>query len=117
MTAEKSVVWLTGESVKSPPFSQEARLEAGYLIWRLQNGEMLTLPYSRPMPSIGKLCHELRIQDKDVTWRIIYRIDQDAIVIVMFFKKKTPTTPKNVVATSKRRLKEYDDGCKKAEKD
>lgn len=115
--AEKSVVWLTGGRVKSPPFSQEARLEAGYLIWRLQNGELLTLPYSRPMPSIGRQRHELRIQDKDVTWRIIYRIDQDAIVIVMFFKKKTPTTPKSVVARSKRRLREYDDGCEKAEKD
>ena len=90
MAAEKLVVWLTGERVKSPPFSRPARLEAGYLIWRLQNGELLALPYSRPMPSIGRQCHELRIQDKDVTWRIIYRIDQDAIVIVMFFKKRQP---------------------------
>ena len=44
MVAEKIVVWLTGGSVKSPPFSREARLEVGYLIWRLQNGELLTLP-------------------------------------------------------------------------
>ena len=115
--ADKIVVWLTGESLKSPPFSQDAKLEAGYLIWRLQNGELLGLPHSRPMSSIGRRCHELRIQDKDVTWRIIYRIDPDAIVIVMFFKKKTAATAKSVLETSKQRLKEYDDGCKEAEKD
>ncbi len=96
------MVWLTGESLKSPPFSQDAKLEAGYLIWRLQNGELLGLPHSRPMSSIGRRCHELRIQDKDVTWRIIYRIDPDAIVILMFFKKKTAATPKGVLETSSR---------------
>ena len=69
----KIVVWLTGASLQSPPFSQEAKLDAGYLIWRLQNGALLQLPSSRAMPSIGKRCHELRIQDKDVKWRIVYR--------------------------------------------
>ena len=97
--AGKIVVWLTGESLKSPPFSQDAKLEAGYLIWRLQNGELLGLPHSRPMSSIGKRCHELRVQDKDVTWRIIYRIDPDAIVIVMFFEKKTAATARGVLET------------------
>ena len=28
------------------------------------------------MPGIGKRCHELRIDDKNVTWRIIHRIDR-----------------------------------------
>lgn len=114
--ASRIVVWLTGESLKRPPFSKEAKLDAGYLIWMLQNGELLGLPHSRPMPSIGRRCQELRIRDEDVTWRIIYRIDLDAIVIVMFFKKKTAATPKGVLETSKKRLKEYDDGCKEAEK-
>jgi hypothetical protein len=50
-------VWLHGE-IETPPFSQEARVEAGTLLRRLQEGEMLELPHSRPMPSIGKQCHE-----------------------------------------------------------
>ncbi len=79
-TVNLELVWLKGE-VKSPPFSPEARLEAGFLLRKLQMGESLSMPHSRPMPIIGSGCHELRIQDKHKTWRIIYLIDVDAIVI------------------------------------
>jgi len=44
-----------------------------------------------------------------VTWRIIYRTDVDAIVIGDVFSKKTETTPDEVIKTSQRRFKEYDD--------
>lgn len=71
---DKPLVWLSGE-VKTPPFSSEARIEAGFLLRKLQAGHVLAMPHSRPMPSIGPRCHELRIQDKDKTWRIVYRID------------------------------------------
>jgi len=57
---DKPLVWLHGE-VKTPPFSRTARVEAGYLLRRLQTGEQLGLPFSRPMPSIGRRCHELRV--------------------------------------------------------
>jgi len=106
-TADKELVWLYGE-VKTPPFSQEARLEAGYLLRQLQLGIKLTLPHSRPMPSIGRRCHELRINDEHCTWRIVYRIDQDAIVILTVFDKKTNTTPGQIINTSKDRIKRYD---------
>ena len=59
------------------------------------------------MPAIGKRCHELRIIDKAATWRLIYRIDGDAIVIVEVFGKKTQTTPKSVIGVCKRRLLKY----------
>ncbi|HEY9605386.1 MAG TPA: hypothetical protein V6C85_27525 [Allocoleopsis sp.] len=59
---DKPLVWLHGE-VKTPPFSQEARIETGVLLRRLQQGENLGLPHSRPMPSIGTHCHELRVRD------------------------------------------------------
>jgi len=60
------------------------------------------------MSSVGRRCHELRIEDTDVTWRIIHRIDPDAIVIAEVFKKKTEKTPRQVIETCKRRLREYD---------
>jgi len=41
------------------------------------------------MPTVGPRCHELRIVDAGVTWRLMYRTDEDAIVIVEVFKKKT----------------------------
>ena len=105
---EKPLVWLEGE-VRTPPFSQVARIEAGFLLRQLQLGEKLGLPHSRPMPSIGRGCHELRIVDQNATWRIIYRIDDDAIVIAEVFSKKTSKTPKAIVETVKKRLRAYDE--------
>lgn len=103
---EKSLVWLHGE-VKTPPFSIDARIEAGFLLRRLQQGEKLAMPQSRPMPGIGTRCHELRINDRDLTWRLVYRIESDAIVILEVFEKKTSKTPKIVMDTCKDRLKVY----------
>ncbi len=105
---DKPLVWLRGE-VKTPPFSSDARLEAGFLLRRLQRGEMLSLPHSRPMPSIGARCHELRIVDADKTWRIIYCIDPDAILLLDVFNKTTTQTPKRVIADCQRRLRQYDE--------
>lgn len=106
-SADKPLVWLEGE-IKTPPFSQAARLEAGYLLRKLQQGETLGMPHSRPMPAIGSRCHELRINDESATWRIIYRLDADAIVILEVFNKKSRATPKAVINVCKRRLKDYD---------
>jgi hypothetical protein len=53
--------------VKTPPFGEQARIEAGFLLRRLQQAEALSLPHSRPMPAIGAQCHELRINDKNRT--------------------------------------------------
>lgn len=60
------------------------------------------------MPSIGRRCHELRITDANVIWRIIYRIDPDAIIIGEVFKKKTQATPKAVIVTCQARFHQYD---------
>jgi len=105
--SDKPLVWLHGE-VRTPPFSKAARLEAGLLLRSLQRGENLSLPQSRPMPSIGPRCHELRIIDETVSWRIVYRIDQDAIVILEVFEKKTNRTPRHVIEVCKKRLKDYE---------
>ncbi len=75
---------------------------------RLQEGERFALPHSRPMPSIGARCNELRIQDENRSWRIIYRIDIDAIVILDVFAKTTLTTPRRIIENCKRRLRAYD---------
>lgn len=108
---DKPLVWLRS-AIKTPPLSREARLEAGYLLRLLQQGTSLSMPESRPMPSIASRCHELRINDRDSTWRVIYRIDRDAIVIAEVFSKKTQQTPQSVVALCRQRLKEYDDAAK-----
>jgi len=106
---DKPLVWMHGE-VKTPPFSKLARLQAGFLLRLIQKGEKISLPHSRPMPSIGRRCHELRIPDEGLSWRVVYRIDTDAIVIAEVFSKKTGKTPKSVIDTCKARLRDYDHG-------
>ena len=77
---DKPLVWLNGE-VKPPPFSESARLEAGLRLRRLQHGQILSLPQSRPMPSFGSQCHEL--------------------------SKKTQAMPPQVIETCRKRLAAY----------
>jgi phage-related protein len=108
---EKPVAWLHGE-VRTPPMSQAARTEAGYLLRELQRGKALGMPHSRPLPGLGARCHELRVPDERATWRVIYRVDVDAIVILEVFAKRTAQTPKAVLDVCRRRLKEYDDATK-----
>src|SRR4051794_35998679 len=103
LKADKPLLWLHGD-VKTPPFSRDGRIEAGTLLRRLQRGEKLSLPHSRPMPVLGLRCHELRIPDEDVTWRIVYRVDSDAVIIADVFAKKTSATPQQVIDVCKKRF-------------
>jgi phage-related protein len=102
----RPLVWLHGE-IKSPPFTAAGRFEAGTLLRQLQDGEMLGMPHSRPMPSIGTGCHELRLWNGGQAWRIVYAIAADAIVILEVFSKKTRATPHSVIVNCKRRLAAY----------
>ena len=99
-------MWLHGE-VKTPPFSAEARIEAGVLMRRLQEGVNIALPHARPLPSLGRSCYELRIPDENRTWRIVYYVDAVAIVILDVFAKTTSQTPQMVIDVCKARLKRY----------
>jgi phage-related protein len=111
---DKPLVWLHGE-VKSPPFTKQGRLECGYLLRLLQRGDTLGMPHSRPMPAVGPRCHEPRIKDASGNWRLMYRIDGDAIVTLDVFAKKTRTTPKAVIAACQKRLKDYDYAAKQTQ--
>ncbi len=99
-------MWLHGE-IRSPPFSTDARVEAGELLRRLQRREPLALPHSRPMPIVGPGCHELRIVDSRVSWRIVYHVQLDAVVILAIFAKKTRRTPVQQIEASRDRLRRY----------
>ena len=100
---DKPLVWLHGE-IRTPPFSPAAGLEVGFLLRRLQQGENLSLPHSRPMPAVGLNCHELRIIDRDSSWRLIYRADPDAIILLDVFEKKTRATPPMVSEAPRSKL-------------
>ena len=104
---DKPLAWLHGE-VSSPPLGLPGRLRLGDLLRRLQRGESLSFPLSRAIGTIGARCPELRVMDQGSSWRLIYRVDPDAIVIVEFFRKTTRATPTAVVDACRRRLRAYD---------
>lgn len=108
----RPLVWLQG-AIKSPPFTSNARIEAGFLLRRLQRGDKVGLPHVRPMPMLGARCAEVRIPDEGITWRILCRFDADAVIIVAVFAKKTQTTPKIVLSIALERLRFYDRVIKK----
>jgi phage-related protein len=104
--SHKPLVWLRS-AVKTPPFSATGRIEAGMLLRQLQRGDTITMPLSRPMPSIGANCHELRIVDGNKTWRVVYCIHSLAVVVLHVFPKTTQQTPKTAIDVCKTRLREF----------
>lgn len=103
----KPLAWLHGE-VKSPPFTPAGRIEVGQLLARLQEGESIGLPHSRPLPALGPRVHELRVRDAGHNWRVVYRTDPDAIVIAAVFAKTSVAGQRREFENAVRRLTRYD---------
>lgn len=113
--ARKPLVWLHGE-IKTPPFSFEGRQEAGMLLGLLQEGNVLGMPQAEALPDVGARCGALRVRDAEHNWRIMYRIDADAVLILDVYCKKTRKIPSEVIERCEKRLKQYDEVVKAAKK-
>lgn len=111
----KPLFWLHGE-VKTPPFTSEGRQEAGMLLRLLQEGEQLGMPQAEPLPSVGPRCGALRVRDAQHNWRIMYRIDADAVLVLEVYPKRTRQIPGEVMQRCKQRLKQYDAAAKSSRK-
>ena len=107
---------MAARRIKIPPLSVEARKEAGDLLRMLQEGESLSMPHAEPLPIVGPRCGALRIRDGDHNWRIMYRVDTDAVLVVEVYAKKKRKIPQEVIERCRRRLKDYDEIVKKAAK-
>jgi phage-related protein len=105
---DKPIVWISGQ-LKTPPMSREARVEGGWLLRRVQAGEKLSMPESRPLPVIDPRCHELRIDDieRKTEWRVVYYVGNLAVAVLEIFAKKTRATPVDVVEKCRRRLADF----------
>jgi phage-related protein len=108
MNQDKYLIWLANE-IKTPPFYRSVRIEVGFLLQQLLNGELPTLPMSKPMSSIDDRCHELRVNDlnNNKNWRVVYRIDDDAVIILEVFAKTTKKTPDLIIDRCQKRLRLY----------
>jgi phage-related protein len=88
-------------------FPKEARARLGKGLFRLQMGEQLQLPHSRPMAIVAAGVSELRVQDDDGIYRVFY-YTASALGVLVFhaFVKKTQRTPPLEIELARRRLKE-----------
>lgn len=86
------------------------------LLRLLQQGERLSMPQAEPLPDVGPRCGALRVRDADHNWRIMYRIDSDAILVLEVYAKKTRQIPKEVIERCQDRQKQYDAAIKAAKK-
>ncbi|MSU77014.1 MAG: type II toxin-antitoxin system RelE/ParE family toxin [Gemmataceae bacterium] len=104
----KAIVWLHGE-IKTPPFSEQARKEAGFLIGKLQDGESLGMPRAEPLPIVGPRCGAIRVRDAQHNWRIMYRVDVAEVLILDVYDKKTRKIPDQVIDRCRKRLRTHDE--------
>ncbi len=85
----------------------QVKQELGVLLRRLQQGEILGMPQSRPLKTVHKNAFELRLRDESGIFRVIYvLVIKNKILIPHAFKKKTPKTPTKEINLSKKRLEE-----------
>ena len=76
---------------------------------RLERGHVLSMPLSRPMPSIGSGVHELRFRGRDGIYRVVYWIAREGDLWMLHaFKKKSQRTPQGAVETARARLRRID---------
>ena len=74
------------------------------------------MPQSEPLTNVCSRCGALRVRDAEHNWRIMYRVDPDAVLILEVYAKKTRTIPRSVIARCKQRLKAYDEAVKAGKK-
>ncbi|WP_413578790.1 type II toxin-antitoxin system RelE/ParE family toxin [Bdellovibrio sp. HCB290] len=88
-------------------FPVEIREDLADALARLDQGMKLSMPLSRPMPSIGSGVHELRLKDRSGNYRVIYVFVGNGVIAMLHaFVKKSQATPRQNLELAKRRLKE-----------
>jgi len=103
----KKVVWNKHSLSFVRGLSVELKKEIGFLLNKLQLGEILKEPNSKPMKFIHPKGFELRIKDSSNAIRVIYVLfEKEIILIPHAFRKKSRSTPLKEIKLAKQRLKE-----------
>lgn len=105
---EKPLARFKGVQVRTPPMGEKARREAGFLLGRIQGGEVLEMPQARALFSVAPGLYELRIREADKNWRVFYRVDQDRVLLIHQINKTTRTLPDKDKKLIVSRLASYD---------
>ena len=99
-----------GCMVKSKRLRSHARLDwkRGYCSGGCSRDKLFRCPIRDRYRISARAVTELRVRDESKNWRIVYRTDEDRILIVEVFRKTTRQTPNAVIKVCQRRLTEYD---------
>lgn len=88
-------------------FPKDVRVRLGKGLFRLQMGELIGMPDSRPMPGVAAGVSELRVGGADGCFRAFYYAASSRGVLVFHaFVKKTQRTPPMEIELARKRLKE-----------
>lgn len=103
----KPVIFHPKAKTEIRAFPESVKKEIGDLLRSLQKGEMLMMPYSKPMPSVGYGVYELRVKVADGAYRAFYYLKHtDAIFVIHCFKKTSQKTPLKEIRQGIKNLKE-----------
>jgi phage-related protein len=87
-------------------FPREVKLNLGYSLRRLQNGEFPACE-TRSMASIGKGVWELKESDDRAWYRLVYLTKIGSVIHVLHcFEKESRRTDQRDIATARARLKQ-----------
>jgi phage-related protein len=88
-------------------FPTAIREDLADAVARLEEGHSLSMPLSRPMPSIGPGAHELRLRDRSGVYRVIYAVVlKSGIYLLHAFKKTSGKTAQRNIEIARERLEE-----------
>ena len=100
---DKNIHWIGSSQEDLQDFPAEARREAGFTLWKIQQGK--TPPDLKPMAIVGKGVQEIRIRTEDA-YRIFYIAKlEEAIYVLHVFQKKTQKTSQNDIGLGQQRYK------------
>jgi phage-related protein len=103
--ALKEVLWLGDSKKVVSRFPASIREDLGFQLYQLQQGKMPLK--SRPMKTIGPGVFELKEQDHQGWYRVIYTIQvKDRVYVLHCFKKKSSKTAGIDLELAKNRLKQ-----------
>lgn len=106
-TYKKSVIWHPAAREIVSSFPEDARSEVGYLLFRLQKGEMIEMPLARSMPSVAPGVFELRVRGRDGSFRVFYLLKHESGILAFHaFQKKTEKAEQADIKLGQKRLKE-----------
>ena len=86
----------------------EIKKDLGSILTKLQKGEPVGHPDTKPMINVAPGVFEIRLKDGSGAYRAFYILKTaHGIMVFHSFKKKTRKTPIQEIETGKRRLKAF----------